>query len=491
MGLTSEQNPRSSAGQKWAAWWAALMIAVCLLTVLLVPKLAFAHVSLRSSVPAKDATVEAPVREIRLRFSQTVEPRYTIATVAGSGGEVNAQSAEVVPGSEGREVSLAVGELGPGQYTVSWRAAARDGHVVSGRFSFAVRPAQEPISTEEQPAEAPSHGMDVPKPDEPATEYRHDDGLRSDEPLSLSLTAPLPVAIRWLHFLAILGMVGTVTFHLFVLPVARRRRSSTSGTGTDMVGSRAWWIGALSVGLLAPVVVGRLWMQSAAYHGTELAWDGTALRHLVTGTTWGKAWLLEVLAGVAFSVGLLWARRRSSRSRWTLAAGAVLAISLVPPLSGHAVTVERFRSIAVLSDTLHVLGAGAWLGTLLVLLLAGILRRPAVANESESPVELVSAFSPLALTAAALTAAGGLANALFQFSAPSDLWMTGYGITLLVKLGFVALVAAAGFYNWRRVLPAINAGASPRKLIPSASLELLVALAVILVTAILVVLPRP
>jgi copper transport protein len=304
----------------------------------------------------------------------------------------------------------------------------------------------------------------------------------------LSLTDPFPVVIRWLHLVAIMTMIGSVAFKLVVLHAVLGRRSATAGN--EVIERRTWWIGMFAAAILAIAMLGRLWVQSALYHGSERAFDGAALRRLITSTVWGNAWLLEAFAGAAFLIGLLVARGQPSPRRWALPAVAVLAISLVPALSGHAVTVERFAAVAILSNALHVLGAGAWLGTLLVLLLAGILRpNAASAQRALSPSELMALFSRLAVVAATITGASGVINALFHFSAASELWSTRYGITLLVKLGLVAVLAAVGFYNWRRGLPAFDAGGSPRKLLASASFELLPAALAILVTAILVALP--
>lgn len=461
-------------------------LAAALTVLLLAAPPAWAHVALQSSTPARGSSVEAPVRDIRLRFSQPVEPRYTTATIRGPTGETKAEPAEVVHGSNGRELSLAVGELGGGEYVVNWRAVAKDGHVVSGRFSFTARP---PSTASPPELGNPAEGAS-PEPDRSAaaaTTERLEELHPPDEPFSLS--TPLPIAIRWVHFVALLGMIGSAAFRFVVLPVARRRGAVASGH--QPVEARAWRVAAFATGLLGVAIVGRLWMQSALMHGVELAWDGAALRHLLLGTAWGKVWLLEVVAGTAYGAGLALTRAKHSSGRAVALVIAALTLALVPPLSGHAATVERLRVLAIVADALHVLGAGAWLGTLLVLLLASSVRSSTSPESEPSPLALVIAFSPLALASSAVTAASGLANALFHFASVSQLWTTGYGITLLVKLGAVAAVAAVGLYNWRWVLPALATGAPPRKLLPSARLELLAAAAVVLVTAILVALPTP
>ena len=85
----------------------------------------------------------------------------------------------------------------------------------------------------------------------------------------------------------------------------------------------------------------------------------------------------------------------------------------------------------------------------------------------------------------------GIVSALFQVGALPDLWTTGYGRTLLVKLLLLAAVAALALHDWRRVLPALEADDGPARLRRAARAELALGAAVLLVTAVLVGLPAP
>jgi copper transport protein len=81
-------------------------------------------------------------------------------------------------------------------------------------------------------------------------------------------------------------------------------------------------------------------------------------------------------------------------------------------------------------------------------------------------------------------------SAVLHLDALNQLWTTGYGRTLLLKIGTVALVAAVGAWNWRAVRPRLSA-TGPGPLRRSAPLELLAAAIVLALTAVLVATPTP
>jgi putative copper export protein len=71
------------------------------------------------------------------------------------------------------------------------------------------------------------------------------------------------------------------------------------------------------------------------------------------------------------------------------------------------------------------------------------------------------------------------------------LWSTAYGRTLLVKLALLLPVALLGAYNWRRVVPALEAEGGAARLRRTATVELALGALVLLVTAVLVATPTP
>jgi copper transport protein len=178
---------------------------------------------------------------------------------------------------------------------------------------------------------------------------------------------------------------------------------------------------------------------------------------------------------------------------WALAALGVVVLAFTPALAGHAVATPDRTWLAVLSDGLHVLGAGSWLGSLLAIVAVGI----PVAMRLEPPgrgpavAALVNAFSPTALVFAAIVTATGVLSASFHLGSLADLWQSDYGRTLLLKIGVLSLLFATGAYNWLRVRPALGSEDGARRVRRSAGFELGIGVVVLLVTAVLVATPPP
>jgi putative copper export protein len=209
-------------------------------------------------------------------------------------------------------------------------------------------------------------------------------------------------------------------------------------------------------------------------------------------TVWGWGWLLQLGAALAAAAAFALARRGTGAG-WAAAALAALGLAFTPALAGHAAAAPRLTALAVLSDGLHVLGAGGWLGSLVVVLGAGVPAALALGpgRRGAAVAALVDAFSPTALACAGLTAGTGLLAAWLHVGRLAALWGTGYGRTLLVKLAVLSLVAGTGAYNWRRVRPALGDDAGTARLRRSAAAELAVGALVLLATAVLVATPTP
>jgi copper resistance protein C len=113
---------------------AALLIAGAALFAGATP--ALAHTALKSSNPAKGASLPAAPPEITLTFSEPVQVEAGAITVAGPGG---AQWTVGQPAVTGAVVTAPVTPAGPaGQYTINYRVISADGDPVRGTVAFSL-----------------------------------------------------------------------------------------------------------------------------------------------------------------------------------------------------------------------------------------------------------------------------------------------------------------------------------------------------------------
>ncbi|HEX9108017.1 MAG TPA: CopD family protein, partial [Longimicrobiales bacterium] len=162
----------------------------------------------------------------------------------------------------------------------------------------------------------------------------------------------------------------------------------------------------------------------------------------------------------------------TTRNTVNLVCAAVLALAYAiarrRPLAWHlallAGLVLVFQSIVrlrwqTLVNPVHMTSAAVWIGTLFVVVSAGIpaiLRAPLRERRGPLVAELIARFSPLALFGAGFLVLTGLITAWRHLGSIAALWSTSYGITLIVKLCFVGVVVALGAWNWKQLSPRLG-----------------------------------
>jgi methionine-rich copper-binding protein CopC len=102
---------------------------------------AAAHAKLVSATPAPGSLVKAPPRLVRAVFNEELAPTHSRMTVTdGRGRRVDDGQGGVDLDDLDRKTLVArLRPVGPGRYTVRWRAvSADDGYVAQGTFWFVV-----------------------------------------------------------------------------------------------------------------------------------------------------------------------------------------------------------------------------------------------------------------------------------------------------------------------------------------------------------------
>ena len=100
---------------------------------------AFAHAQLEKATPAVGGTVSS-ASEIRLEFSEGVEPKFTKVSVTGPGGAVPLGAANTESVNQAVLIVPISKPLSAGVYKVHWQAVSVDTHHTQGTFEFTVKP---------------------------------------------------------------------------------------------------------------------------------------------------------------------------------------------------------------------------------------------------------------------------------------------------------------------------------------------------------------
>lgn len=261
----------------------------------------------------------------------------------------------------------------------------------------------------------------------------------------------LTVAVRALHFTAVIVLFGEFAFHFLVLrPVLRvgaeRVQSEWLALHRRLIRIAAW-------GLAAAIVSGIGWLalQAAIMSGLPIgrALDRQILGDVLNATLFGRVW--EIRFGLAVALGAMLAlshRAANGRSAAILdASGGFLAGALLATLAwaGHAAAEQGGDRIVHLSaDAAHLLAAGAWLGALPALIFVLGLARGGSTDTLDFAARVTRRFSVLGMAAVGTLLLTGIAGAWYTVESLPALFGTGYGRLLLVKLGlFVAMVSLA------------------------------------------------
>ena len=411
------------------------LVLITAALALVFPAQALAHATLVHTSPGFRERLASSPSAVTLIFDQ-----YT-KLLPGSIQLFNAKHAVPLERvwSDGLTLKAAVPRLPRGPYTVRWHALSSDGHVVSGVFTFGVR-ARAPLPTEAFGSSGPTRSEHI---------------------------------VRWLYFISLALVVGGLGFRLLVLrrrpltPLAEKRFYVTVGIGV---------VAAIDVGIAAFLLRAEDALQLP--FGRLLYGDLSPLAR----SRFGDAFIAMTLgfALVAALVFLAWLTDRTVLL-WP-AFGLALVFTSGLSLSGHSAADAGASWKSQLADWAHLSAACLWIGGLIQLVLVVWPLMPELRSEA------FLAFSRLATVCVGVLLLAGIYLAILRLPQLKDLWTTGYGKVLLVKIGLVSVAFAWGGLHKLVAVPAVARGNDrvlPR-LRGSLLGESMIGMAVLLAAAVLV-----
>lgn len=467
----------------------AALVATTFTIVL--PLIAYAHGRLKGSTPASGAHLAAVPHEIRLDFSEVPELTFTtIQLIDPTGKPVSLAAVAYATDSKRSVVAAVRGGLPAGDYTVVWQMGGDDGHVIRDRFRFVIAPGASGVGVAGAASDTTSAAHAAAM-----AGSEHQNPVTIPEGNGFGAESVAYVLIRWAMFVGLLMVLGAIAFRQLVLRFLRRKEAPDSPM-LDVAARSAARLGHRAAAALLVVALLRLIAQSVSMHGAGSAFDFGLVGAIVAKTLWGHGWIAQVLAVVVAGFGFHRARDaepRSPRARhgWTIATGGAVILAFTPAFAGHAASAPKLLPLTIIADGLHVTGAGGWLGSLLMVLVAGIPAALSLPEGERGPMvaELVNAFSPTALMFAGLVGATGVFAAWVHVGSIPAIWQSQYGKTLLTKVAVLSIVALTGAYNWLRVKPTLGQIEGAARIRRSATVEIAVGVIVLLITAILVATP--
>ena len=387
--------------------------------------MAFAHASLLRIEPAAQSVVARAPTRIVLHFNQEVTPVRDGTSVTGPTGASAVAGAAHLAADDVRALVIPLTPgLARGDYTIRWRVASTDGHLIAGAFAIGVGAGRLP------PQLATTEGSAV------------DSSL---------------LVARFLYFLGLLALVGGAIMRLTVFAPALRSLSSDERAEVEAFERTSF--GVLAFAAAALVVIGG-WA-AVVRQGTQIAgvsfWTpltgGATLSPPIGSTRFGHEFGRGVNAAAVFFVLILcgYALRRWRPLLYAVAAASVVAggwAFVGPGLSGHAGDPGR-GWFTVTVDALHVAGASVWIGGLAHLF---IVVAPATASlpadaRRRVRLEVAQRFSRLALASVVVIVTTGVGRALWELNAVSEIWSTAYGRTLLIKTALLGTLLVLGYRN--------------------------------------------
>ena len=97
-----------------------------------------AHAFLERADPAVGSSVQTSPSEVRIRFTENIEPAVSsVQVLDASGTEVDKRDLHL-DRSDHALLHLSLPQLGVGTYKVVWRVVSVDTHVTNGNFTFRV-----------------------------------------------------------------------------------------------------------------------------------------------------------------------------------------------------------------------------------------------------------------------------------------------------------------------------------------------------------------
>jgi copper resistance protein D len=287
------------------------------------------------------------------------------------------------------------------------------------------------------------------------------------------------ILVRGVHFAATLLAAGTTGFIFFVAePATSKTRFVT------LFRQLTLWVW---FALVVAVISGAVWLVLLASDLLDTSIADVCLHGgawpVLADTRFGLVWCIRFALALSLAVLLPW-----MATRWLQITIAAVFLAL-PALVGHAgATPGPAGSLHLISDMLHLLAAGAWLGGLPAFAFL-LWRERGVAGRGRETIRVVGRFSLLGVFSVGILLASGLLNSWSLLNGPRDLIASDYGRVVTLKIGLFAAMVAIAAVNKFYLTPRLPKPDALRALQRNSVAEICLGLVVLTLVALLGTLP--
>jgi copper transport protein len=258
-------------------------LLVALAVVLALPAMAWAHASLLATQPQASGILAHPPTQVRLTFSERIEPRFAVISVTDAQGNQQTVGSPATAPDDPNAIFIKVRDLPQGWYLVWWRVISADGHPVRGAFTFAVGPSP-----------GPPPQFVIPS-------------------LGESAATPSLIGSRWALLVALLASVGLLAFRAVIARPLQVRGGSERALRSVTI--------AAGIALAVALVAAPVYLVLATAEFSLRPWtDLGAVVPLVRDSSFGRAfsdlWVVIGLLAIASGIALLLDRPARARLRF-------------------------------------------------------------------------------------------------------------------------------------------------------------------------------
>lgn len=421
-----------------------IWLVISLFTLLLYPAMAFGHATVISSNPSPNEAMDTLPEKISIQFSENIQPAFhSLEVFSQDGQKVPVQKSAISEQSEKILEAKWKGTVDEGVYYIKWRVVSSDGHPIEGTIPF---------------------------------QFGDSASLSDQDHSKVNAGFPnsINVFLQGLQYISFAAVAGILFFRLSLTKDSRLFQAS---------GRARLYLWISYIGLaLATFCSLPLKVTIDAGVGWSDAFNGTYIKEVLNGTSFGTIWIIQILMLILLFLALYFMLENPLNKALPFLSFIMTAfLMLGKALTGHTAAVPN-HVLAVLMDFLHILSMALWMGGLMALLviLPGMADRQAVQEDKKIFYwTIIQRFSRWAFACVIILVISGIYSSLQHVPTIHSLFNTTYGQLLLAKIVLMTVMIVLGAWHF------LKGKKQTKKLGYSAGMELGIGVAVLLVAALL------